>query len=113
MGLADYLWHRLLRRPYSLNKVVDIGEGKETLVLVHGLASKSEIWLPLVEILDKNKYRIICYDLLGFGTSPKPETSSYSTKEHSKSIYHALRKDIDKDHKITLVGHSMGCIVSA
>ncbi len=113
MGLADYFWHGLLRRPYSLSKVIDIGNGDETLVLVHGLASKSEIWLPLVEVLNKNRYRIICYDLLGFGMSPKPESSSYSTKEHAKSIYHALRKDIGKDQKITLAGHSMGCIVSA
>lgn len=112
MGVNDYIWHKLLRRPYKLSKIVDIGNGNNIIVLVHGLASKSQIWLPLVEILDKRKYRIISYDLLGFGSSPKPDSSNYSTKDHAKSIYYSIKKDIPEGKKIILVGHSMGCIVS-
>jgi pimeloyl-ACP methyl ester carboxylesterase len=112
MRIKDYVWHKLLKRPYKLSKVIDLGDGDETIVLVHGLASKSQIWLPLVEILSKNKYRIISYDLLGFGTSPKPESSSYSTKDHAKSIYHSVKKDVGAGERVILVGHSMGCIIS-
>jgi pimeloyl-ACP methyl ester carboxylesterase len=75
MGTRDYFWHKILKQPYKLNKVIDTGSGDNLIVLVHGLASKSQIWLPLVEIMDKNKYRIISYDLLGFGSSPKPNSS--------------------------------------
>ncbi|MEX2014710.1 MAG: alpha/beta hydrolase [Candidatus Saccharimonadales bacterium] len=112
MRIRDYVWHKLLKRPYKLSKVIDMGDGKDVIVLVHGLASKSQIWLPLVEILDKSKYRVISYDLLGFGSSPKPESSSYSTKDHAKSIYHSINKDKKSGGKIILVGHSMGCIIS-
>ncbi|HEX5798043.1 MAG TPA: alpha/beta hydrolase, partial [Candidatus Saccharimonadales bacterium] len=112
MWIKDYVWHKLLKRPYKLSKVIDLGDGDETIVLVHGLASKSQIWLPLVELLDKSRYRIISYDLLGFGSSPKPESSSYSTKDHAKSIYHSIKKDIKTGQKVILVGHSMGCIIS-
>ncbi len=112
MRIKEYIWHKLLGRPYKLNKVIDTGNGAKTIVLVHGLAAKSQIWLPLVEILDKDQYRIISYDLLGFGTSPKPDSSDYSTKDHAKSIYHSIKKDIGEDRKIILVGHSMGCIIS-
>lgn len=112
MWFKDYFWHKLLRRPYRLSKVIDIGDGSIVIILIHGLASKSQIWLPLVEVLDKNKYRIISYDLLGFGSSPKPDSSNYSTKDHAKSIYRSIRKDVTKNEKIILVGHSMGCIIS-
>lgn len=112
MRIKEYVWHKLLGRPYKLSKIIDIGKGDEVLVLIHGLASKSQIWLPLVEILDKSKYRIICYDLLGFGTSPKPNNSSYSTRDHAKSIYHSIKKDIGKEQRIILVGHSMGCLIA-
>jgi pimeloyl-ACP methyl ester carboxylesterase len=112
MRAMDYFWHKLLKRPYKLSKVIDTGDGDDIVVFIHGLASKSQIWLPLVAILDKSKYRIISYDLLGFGSSPKPNSSSYSTKDHAKSIYYSIKKDIPGNKKIILVGHSMGCIVS-
>src|SRR5690606_27385156 len=110
--LKEYFWHGLLKRPYRLNKVIDTGNGNVVVVLVHGLASKSQIWMPLVKILDKSKYRIISYDLLGFGSSPKPSHNAYSTQEHAKALYHSLRKDLPNNKKIILVGHSMGCIVA-
>lgn len=112
MRIKDYIWHRLLKQPYRLSKVIDAGDGDNVIVLVHGLASKSQIWLPLADIMEKDKYRIICYDLLGFGASPKPSSSNYSTKAHAKSVYHSIKKDMETGQKVTLVGHSMGCIIS-
>jgi len=111
MIITEYLWHKLLKRPYKLKKVIDIGSG-EAVVLIHGLASQSQIWMPLVKIMDKSKYRIISYDLLGFGSSPKPRSSGYSTQEHAKSLYYSIKKDVTEGQKINLIGHSMGCIIS-
>ena len=112
MAVKDYVWHKILKQPYKLSKVIDTGHGDTIVLLVHGLASKSQIWVPLVKVMDRQKYRIISYDLLGFGSSPKPDRANYSTKEHAKSIYHSIKKDIGANKKIILVGHSMGCIVS-
>ena len=111
--MKEYFWHRLLKRPFKLAKIIDQGSGKDVVVLIHGLASKSQIWLPLAGTLDKKKYRVISYDLLGFGSSPKPAMSKYSTREHARSIIHALKKDLPKGRQIVLLGHSMGCIIAA
>lgn len=112
MRVKEQVWHRLLKRPYRLKKVIDDGQGDNVIVLVHGLASKSQIWLPLVNLLDRSKFRVLSYDLLGFGASPKPYTANYSAEDHAKAINHSLKKDIPSNKKIILVGHSMGCIVA-
>lgn len=108
----DKIWHRVLRRPYRLKKVIDQGEGPINIVLIHGLASRSEIWTPLIKVLSAKKYRVRSYDLLGFGVSPKPGFMKYSTKEHAKAILHTLAKESLRGEKFIFIGHSMGCIIA-
>lgn len=95
-----------------MKKVIDQGDGPVNIVLIHGLASRSEIWQPLIKILDQSKYRVRSYDLLGFGLSPKPGFMKYSTKEHAKAIIHTLDKEELKREKFIFIGHSMGCIIA-
>lgn len=108
----EIFWHKTLKRPYRLKKVIDQGDGPVNIVLVHGLASRSENWEPLVRILEYDKYRVRSYDLLGFGLSPKPAYLNYSTKDHAKAIMYSLAKDSHKDEQFIIIGHSMGCIIS-
>ncbi|HET7672971.1 MAG TPA: alpha/beta hydrolase [Candidatus Saccharimonadales bacterium] len=108
----DRVWHRYLKRPYRLKKVVDKGRGPVNIVLIHGLASRSEIWRPLIKILDEDKYRVRSFDLLGFGLSPKPRHLEYSTRDHANTIMHNLKKDAAKGEKFIFIGHSMGCIIA-
>lgn len=108
----DTFWHRYLRRPYRLEKVIDYGTGPVNIILVHGLASRSEIWNPLVELLEIDKYRVRSFDLLGFGISPKPKYMSYSTKDHTRAILHSLSKERAKNEQFIFIGHSMGCIIT-
>jgi pimeloyl-ACP methyl ester carboxylesterase len=110
--VLDTFWHRFLKRPHRLVKVVDIGEGPVNIVLIHGLASSSAIWNPLIKILDPAKYRVRSYDLLGFGVSPKPSFLKYSTKDHARAIMYSLAKDSLKNEQFIFVGHSMGCIIA-
>lgn len=110
--VKDILWHKLLKRPYRLEKVIDQGDGRINILLIHGLASRSRIWQPLVDILDKDKYRVRSFDLLGFGVSPKPKSVKYTTKDHAKALLYTLSKDSMPDEKFILVGHSMGCIIA-
>lgn len=110
--VLDTVWHKYLKRPYRLKKVIDQGEGPINIILVHGLASSSNIWEPLVKLLGAKKYRVRSYDLLGFGMSPKPGFLKYSTKEHAKAIIHTLQKESLKSEKFIFIGHSMGCIIA-
>lgn len=111
MSLESF-WHGFLKRPYRLRKVIDKGNGPVNVVLVHGLASRSQIWTPLIKLLEDDNYRVISYDLLGFGVSPKPGYSKYSTHEHAKAIIHSLRKETRRSERFVFVGHSMGCLIA-
>src|SRR5712692_11874456 len=48
----------------------DVGSGP-VVVLVHGLGSRKEDWLPVVAPLSQ-KYRLLVPDQIGFGHSDKP-----------------------------------------
>lgn len=108
--LWDKFWHKTLKRPYRLH-VSDIGKG-EPLVLLHGLAQSGSKWAPLAERLDKSKWRVILPDLLGFGRSPKPQWNKYTVQEHARAIVTELTRRNLKKQPVTIVGHSMGCLVA-
>lgn len=48
---------------------ISVGCGEKNLVLIHGLASDSGFWLPLVSKIDKNEYTVHLVDLRGHGKS--------------------------------------------
>lgn len=82
----------------------DIGKGKETVVLLHGLGSCGDDWQPQQEAM-RNHYRVISIDLRGHGLSDKPDTP-YSFPlfaDDVKKLTSSL--GIEKFH---LVGFSMG-----
>lgn len=105
----DKFWHKTVGVPYRL-PVDEYGNG-QPLILLHGLGANRQKWNPLVNILDKTKWRIIAPDLFGFGDSPKPEWSEYDVQIHAKMVTATLkRKKLRKN--LTIVGHSMGCLVA-
>lgn len=111
MDILDTIWHRWLRRPYSL-KCTDTGRGDDVVVLLHGIASSKTVWRKLVDILPSDNWRIIAPDLLGFGDSPRPQWNKYTVSEHARMVV-ALIKSKNIRGTVTLVGHSMGCLVAA
>lgn len=54
-------------------------------VLIHGIATSSAIWQPLIRELQAD-YHLITLDLLGHGQSPKPTQLEYTTDEHVRAI---------------------------
>lgn len=110
MAFLDTLWHRVLRRPYAL-AVVDTGQG-EPVVLLHGLGGSGRVWAPLARKLTPGRWRTITPDLLGFGESPRPEWSKYSVRDHARSVIATLDR-LKVRQPVTVVGHSMGCLVAA
>ncbi len=82
------------------------GAGKKKLVLVHGLAARSETWIDLIPLFPRDKYTLYLLDLLGSGESTKPEGADYSIRAHGHRLINFLeRKGLVG---VTLVGHSLG-----
>lgn len=107
--LAELVWHKYLRRPYTL-RVYDHGGSGPVIIFLHGLASSSANWDPLTPLL-KEKYRCISIDLIGFGDSPKPQWYGYTMEDHIRNIRAAIR-GLKLKEPFTLVGHSLGSLLA-
>lgn len=101
----------MLRRPYKLSHT-DTGHGDNVAVLLHGIATSKDVWQKLETVLPKDQWRVIAPDLMGFGDSPRPKWNEYSVGEHARMVL-ALLKSKSIQKPITLIGHSMGCLVAA
>ncbi|HEY6943757.1 MAG TPA: alpha/beta hydrolase [Candidatus Acidoferrum sp.] len=86
----------------------DVGSGP-VVVLVHGLGSRKEDWLPVLEPLGQ-KYRLLVPDQIGFGKSDKP-LLDYSVQTYVDFLNEFLRQL--KVEKASLVGESLGGWISA
>ncbi|HVI60610.1 MAG TPA: alpha/beta fold hydrolase [Candidatus Saccharimonadales bacterium] len=106
----DSFWHRALRRPYRLARPLDSGQG-QLIVLLHGIGRTGRIWQHLTELLAGRPYRLVAFDLLGFGASPKPVWPDYDIDDHADAVISGLER-LRPAGPAVLVGHSMGCLVA-
>jgi pimeloyl-ACP methyl ester carboxylesterase len=83
------------------------GEG-DPVVLLHGFAETSHMWLPLIAKL-AGRHTVIAPDLRGFGQSAAPN-DGYTKKAMAQDI-HALVHSLGY-HRIRLVGHDIGLMVA-
>ena len=81
----------------------DMGAGP-VVVLLHGLGSRKEDWLPVLEPMAQ-KYRLLVPDQIGFGRSDKP-LLDYSIQTYVDFLNEFLRQL--KVEKASLVGESLG-----
>ena len=81
----------------------DVGTGP-VVVLLHGLGSRKEDWVPVIEPLS-HKYRLLIPDQIGFGHSDKP-LLDYSIQTYVDFLNEFLRQL--KVEKSSLVGESLG-----
>ena len=86
----------------------DIGSGP-VVVLLHGLGSRKEDWLPVLEPMAQ-KYRLLVPDQIGFGRSDKP-LLDYSVQTYVDFLNEFLRQL--KVEKASLVGESLGGWIAA
>jgi pimeloyl-ACP methyl ester carboxylesterase len=77
-------------------------------ILLHGYAETSHMWLPLMPELAKT-HTVIAPDLRGAGESAKPETG-YDKKTMAQDI-HALAQSLGLQHA-KVVGHDIGLMVA-
>jgi pimeloyl-ACP methyl ester carboxylesterase len=83
------------------------GKG-DPVLLLHGFAETSHMWLPLMAKL-ADKHTVIAPDLRGFGESAAP--SDGYTKAAMAQDIRALVKSLNYD-RIRLVGHDIGLMVA-
>ena len=81
----------------------DLGS-RPVVVLLHGLGSRKEDWLPMLEPLSQ-KYRLLVPDQIGFGKSEKP-LLDYSVQTYVDFLNEFLRQL--KVEKASMVGESLG-----
>ncbi|HYL86248.1 MAG TPA: alpha/beta hydrolase [Candidatus Angelobacter sp.] len=86
----------------------DLGSGP-VVVLLHGLGSRKDDWLPVLEPLAQ-KYRLLVPDQIGFGKSDKP-LLDYSIQTYVDFLNEFLRQM--KVEKASLVGESLGGWIAA
>ncbi len=107
--LREHIFHKLLRRAYRLHVAVDEGTGP-TVVLLHGIAATALTYTYVIPPLLTN-CRVIALEMLGFGSSPKPDWKDYSIADHADSVLGTLRSMRIRG-PIILVGHSMGALIA-
>ena len=83
---------------------VDMGEGPQTLVLIHGLGSYMPAWSNNLAPLAADA-RVIALDLPGYGRSDKPN-APYSMRYFVAKV-RGLLETLEVENPV-LVGHSMG-----
>ncbi len=83
------------------------GKG-DPVVLLHGYAETSHMWLPLIARL-ANSHTVIAPDLRGAGQSSKPN-DGYTKAAMAQDI-HALAQKLGYE-RIRIVGHDIGLMVA-
>lgn len=101
---------RWLRGGYILSRPVDTSTGSTPVVFLHGVGSSAGVWEHVYEALSEDDVRMIGFDLLGFGSSPKPDVA-YTLDDHAAAVIASLSRLRLKQPAI-LVGHSMGALVA-
>ena len=86
---------------------LEAGKG-EPVVLLHGFAQTSRMWLPLIKELAKS-HTVIAPDLRGYGGSAAP-ADGYTKVAMARDV-HALMRGLGHE-RIALVGHDIGLMVA-
>jgi pimeloyl-ACP methyl ester carboxylesterase len=89
--------------------VIDKGQSKKTLVILHGYPTSSYDYYKVLPILSA-QYRVIIHDHVGFGFSDKPIDYSYSLIEQA-DVALQLWKQLELTN-ITLLAHDYGTSIA-
>lgn len=86
-----------------------LGSGP-AVVLLHGLLGSGRFWGSDYDVLAAG-HRLLTPDLVGFGSSPRPQTASYSTSEHATALADTL-DELGVAEPAVVVAHSLGVLVA-
>ncbi len=84
-------------------------DSDHTLIFLHGVPGQMSNWKYQIAYF-KNKYRVIAFDLRGYGDSDKPP--KISLDDHLSDLDEIIEELSIEKSKAFLIGHSYGCIVA-
>jgi len=106
----DFMVERTMDIEYQglkLEIAVDFREDREeSIVFIHGLGCSKDSFRDVWNFPNFERFSILAFDLIGFGSSSKPIGFSYSLENHAE-VCKLVIGELNLD-KIHLVGHSMG-----
>lgn len=110
--MIDWIFYKVLGTPYKL-KVRHIHKkvGAPLVVFLHGIGNSGLVWSDIIKGLPKD-VSYVSLDLLGFGSSKKPNYVDYNLNIHAKSVMRTVKNLNFSPSSIILVGHSLGSLVS-
>ena len=110
--MFEYIYYKVLKRPHKL-KVHSIKrkQGAPLVVFLHGIGNSGAVWSKEIKNLPKN-VQYVTLDLLGFGSSRKPNYVDYDLKTHARAVVGTLRSLHFNTNKVILVGHSLGSLIA-
>ena len=110
---------KIFNKPLKLAKTYDFCPSKKprlTVVMIHGIASNSQTFKSAISYLtgttSLKDIRFVTFDLLGSGESLKSDDLEYNFREQLEALDNSI-KGLKLDTPLVLVGHSMGCLISA
>jgi len=109
---SEYLKVFEIRKGRRLNVLyIPCDSPRCTIIFVHGAMGRMAQFKDLIEPLSSN-CEILAYDMLGCGSSEKPELNGqndmYSADEHYKDLLAVLDKFVLDYKDVVFVGHSLG-----
>lgn len=81
------------------------------LLFIHGLGDSASAWSPVADAGVLDPFEIVLVDLLGHGSSDKPDDFDYRPASHAAVLFMALRK-IAIEGPLHIVGYSLGGAVA-
>jgi haloalkane dehalogenase len=106
--LPDFPWESRYRQWEGLRLAhLEVGDGEEPVVLLHGEPTWSYLWRKVMALLLDAGHRCVAPDLPGFGRSDKPtDIDWYSYDRHTEAVA-SLFEELDL-RGVTLVMHDWG-----
>jgi pimeloyl-ACP methyl ester carboxylesterase len=87
------------------------GEGRPTVVLVHGYPDDQSTWDTLVEVLPRDRWHVVTYDVRGAGDSDAPSRrEDYRTDRLVDDLVAVLDAVLPDGDSVHLVGHDWGSV---
>lgn len=83
-------------------------------VMIHGIASDSSTYDHAIKYLNEQKslsdIRLVTFDLLGSGKSPKDDSLNYDYKDQLEALHNSI-EELKLNVPLVLVGHSLGTFI--
>ncbi|MBK5113592.1 MAG: alpha/beta hydrolase [Candidatus Heimdallarchaeota archaeon] len=101
------IFEKTISKNLSVSYYYSMGSKDITIVLIHGLGSSKEDFLPILNYEELTSYDIIFADLVGHGDSSTPKDFSYSMDDQAKVLFNLLNI-LSMKSEVVIVAHSMG-----